>query len=112
MQDDVASVALYADQFAALGSDVRLRILRLLLAAHPQGLVVGELQQELGLAGSTLSHHLDRLKIEGLIVSRREGTFLRYTAHVGALRDLLAFLWAECCSRNRPLDPNDVLSCC
>lgn len=107
-----AATAHYADQFAALGSEARLRILRLLLASHPQGMVVGELQKELGMAASTLSHHLDRLKNEGLIASTREGTFLRYTAHTAGLRDLLAFLWAECCSRNRALDPQDVLACC
>jgi len=111
METDAAT-AHYADQFAALGSEARLRILRLLLAAHPQGMVVGELQQELGMAASTLSHHLDRLKNEGLIVSVREGTFLRYRAHAEGLRDLLAFLWAECCSRSRALDPKDVLACC
>lgn len=106
------ATAHYADQFAALGSEARLRIVRLLLAAHPHGLVVGELQQELGMASSTLSHHLDRLKNEGLAASRREGTFLRYTADADGLRDLLAFLWAECCSRSRALDPKDVLACC
>ncbi|MBI1354642.1 MAG: metalloregulator ArsR/SmtB family transcription factor [Acidobacteria bacterium] len=106
------ALARYADQFAALGSEARLGILRLLLAAHPRGMVVGELQQELAMAPSTLSHHLERLKTEGLIVSAREGTFLRYTAHDVELRNLLAFLWAECCSRNRPLAPEDVLACC
>jgi ArsR family transcriptional regulator, arsenate/arsenite/antimonite-responsive transcriptional repressor len=62
-------------------------------------MVVGELQQELGMAASTLSHHLERLKHEGLAAhSKREGTFLRYSAHADALRDLLAFLWSECCT--------------
>ena len=107
-----SSTAHYADQFAALGSEARLRILRLLLAAHPVGMVVGELQQELGMAASTLSHHLERLKHEGLVDSKREGTFLRYSAHAEALRDLLAFLWSECCSRGGLLDPLDVLACC
>jgi ArsR family transcriptional regulator len=107
-----STTARYADQFAALGSEPRLRILRLLLAAHPDGMVVGELQQELGMAASTLSHHLDRLKSEGLAVSLRQGTFLRYRAHADGLRDLLAFLWSECCSRGRALDPAEVLACC
>jgi DNA-binding transcriptional ArsR family regulator len=51
----------YAEMFSALGTESRLRILRLLLTAHPVGLVVGEIQTELGIAASTLSHHLDRL---------------------------------------------------
>jgi DNA-binding transcriptional ArsR family regulator len=69
----------YADMLAALGSEARLRIVRLLLSAHPEGLVVGEIGAELGIPPSTLSHHLDKLKNEGLVAVRRESTFLRYT---------------------------------
>ena len=54
--------ATYADMFAALGAEPRLRILRALLAAHPDGMVVGEIQSELDIAPSTLSHHLEKLK--------------------------------------------------
>ena len=59
---DVDRTATYADMFAALGAESRLRILRLLLSAHPDGMVVGEIQHELGIAASTLSHHLEKLK--------------------------------------------------
>ena len=52
----------YADMFTALGTESRLRILRLLLSAHPDGMVVNEIAQELAISGSTLSHHLDKLK--------------------------------------------------
>jgi ArsR family transcriptional regulator, arsenate/arsenite/antimonite-responsive transcriptional repressor len=99
-----ADVAQLADMMAALGNESRLRIVQLLLSAHPEGLVVGEIQDELGVAGSTLSHHLDKLKNEGLIGVRREGTFLRYTADTGALKGLIDFLYAECCGRNHAVE--------
>nr|MCU0256771.1 metalloregulator ArsR/SmtB family transcription factor [Vicinamibacterales bacterium] len=92
-------VSRYADMFAAMGAEPRLRILRLLLSAHPGGLVVGELQEELGIAGSTLSHHLEKLRAEGLVTVAREGTFLRHRANTNVLRELLGFLYTECCSR-------------
>ena len=90
---------------AAMGTGPRLRIMRLLLSAHPEGMVVGEIQEELGIPPSTLSHHLDRLKGDGPVEVRRESTFLRYTANTGALQELLAFLYAECCTRNKAVQP-------
>jgi ArsR family transcriptional regulator, arsenate/arsenite/antimonite-responsive transcriptional repressor len=91
-------VTRYADRFAAMGAEPRLRIVQLLLKAHPRGLVVGDIQEELGIPSSTLSHHLDKLKNEELVRARREGTFLRYTAETQTLQEMLAFLYAECCS--------------
>lgn len=105
-----SDVARYADMFSAMGTEPRLRIMRLLLAAHPVGLVVGEIGAELGIGASTLSHHLDKLKGEGLVAVRREGTFLRYTAHTEGLRELLGFLYAECCTRNRAVAPEAVFA--
>ncbi len=93
----------FADMFAAIGSEQRLRILRLLLSAHPDGLVVGEIQTELDLSGSNLSHHLDKLRNEGLIDVTREGTFLRYRANTAILQEMLEFLYAECCTRNKAI---------
>jgi ArsR family transcriptional regulator len=107
--DDIAR---YADMFAAMGTESRLRIMQLLLSAHPDGLVVGEIQSELGISASTLSHHLDKLKNEDLIDVTREGTFLRYTASTAALQDLLGFLYAECCTRNRAIKPKHILEIC
>ncbi|GAB4234301.1 MAG: hypothetical protein Kow00109_07310 [Acidobacteriota bacterium] len=89
--------AQYADMLAALGSEPRLQILRLLLRAHPEGLVVNEIQRETGITPSTLSHHLEKLRHEGLVTVQREGTFLRYRAHTAHLEELLRFLYAECC---------------
>ena len=102
----------YADMFAALGAEPRLRILRVLLAAHPEGLVVGEIQNELEIAPSTLSHHLEKLKHEDLIAVRRESTFLRYTANTAALEELLGFLYAECCTRNKAIKPAKITQLC
>lgn len=106
------SVARYADMFTALGGESRLRVMRLLLASHPGGLVVGDIQKELEISPSTLSHHLERLKNERLVTVKRESSFLRYTANTVALQELLTFLIAECCARNHAVCPNVVLDLC
>ena len=102
----------YADMFSAMGTEARLRIMQLLLAAHPDGLVVSEIQEELDIPNSTLSHHLDKLKSEDLVNVTRESTFLRYTANTGALQEILQFLYAECCTRNKALKPESIIQCC
>ena len=105
-------VAKCADMFSALGTEPRLRIMQVLLSAHPEGLVVGEIQTELDIPGSTLSHHLDKLRNEDLVLVHRESTFLRYTANTEALQELLTFLYAECCTRNKALKPQDIVQLC
>ena len=105
-------VAKYADMFSAMGTEPRLRIMQLLLSAHPDGLVVGEIQDELEIPNSTLSHHMDKLRTEDLVLVKREGTFLRYTANTRALQELLQFLYAECCTRNKAVKPQDVVQIC
>ena len=105
-------VAKYADMFSAMGTEPRLRVMQLLLSAHPTGMVVGEIQEELDIPGSTLSHHLDKLKAEDLVRVQRESTFLRYTANTEALQELMQFLYAACCTRNRALRPEDVVQIC
>ncbi|MBI1786104.1 MAG: winged helix-turn-helix transcriptional regulator [Acidobacteria bacterium] len=102
-------VARYADMFAAMGSEARVRILRLLLSAHPNGMVVGDLQAELGIPNSTLSHHLEKLKNEDLVSVRRDRQFLWYTANAETLRELLGFLYAECCSRSKAIRPDQII---
>jgi DNA-binding transcriptional ArsR family regulator len=100
----------YADMFAAMGAEPRLRIMQLLLTAHPQGLVVGDIQEELEIPASTLSHHLDKLKNEELVRVRREGTFLWCSANVEALQEVIDFLYAECCTRNKAIDPGQLVA--
>ena len=102
----------FADMFAALGTEPRLRILRLLLSAHPDGLVVGEIQAETGVAGSTLSHHLEKLRHEDLVTVEREKTFLRYRANTESLEQLLGFFYTECCARDRPIEPKRIIALC
>ena len=104
-------ISLYAEMFAAMGSEPRLRIMRLLLSAHPDGMVVGEIAEELDATASTLSHHLEKLKNEDLVRVQREGTFLRYSANTAALEQLLGFLYAECCTRNRAVEPQKIVCC-
>jgi DNA-binding transcriptional ArsR family regulator len=104
-------VVRFADMFSAMGTEPRLRILRLLLSAHPEGMVVGEIADDLGIPASTLSHHLEKLKHESLVEVRRNGTFLHYTANTGTLQELLGFLYAECCTRNKAIAPEKIVCC-
>ncbi len=109
MRIDPEQIARYADMFAAMGTETRLRIMQLLLTAHPEGLVAGEIQEDLGVSASNLSHHLDKLKNEELVRVSREGTFLRYTANTDALQEILTFLYAECCTRNKAIKPECIV---
>lgn len=111
-QIDVVESARFADMFAAIGTDSRLRILRLLLAAHPDGLIVGDIQNELEIPASTLSHHLDKLKNEDLVTVERQGTFLWYRANTQTLQALLGFLYSECCTRNKAIKPESIFKLC
>jgi ArsR family transcriptional regulator, arsenate/arsenite/antimonite-responsive transcriptional repressor len=92
---DPLLVARSADRFSALGAEPRLQILRLLLAAHPSGMVVGEVQEELGIPASTLSHHLEKLKQVGLVND--------------VLREVLNFLYEECCTRSRAVPAESII---
>ena len=108
MKYETEQIIRYADMFSALGTEPRLRIVRLLLSAHPKGMVAGEIGSELNIASSTLSHHLDKLKNEDLVTMQRESTFLRYRANATALEELLGFLFAECCTRNKAIKPAKI----
>ena len=110
-QQGDAQITRFADMLSAMGTEPRLRIVRLLLSAHPDGMVVGDIGSELDIPASTLSHHLEKLKNEELVTVRREGTFLRYLANAEALQELLAFLYAECCTRSKAVEPEKVTCC-
>jgi ArsR family transcriptional regulator, arsenate/arsenite/antimonite-responsive transcriptional repressor len=105
-------IARYADMLSAIGTESRLRITQLLLTAHPDGMVAGELQAELGISASNLSHHLEKLKHEGVVNVKREGSFLRYTVECDALQELLGFLFSECCSRSKAVNADKIIQCC
>jgi DNA-binding transcriptional ArsR family regulator len=105
-------VARCADRFNALGAEARLRIVRALLRAHPQGMVVGDIQAALEIPPSTLSHHLERLKHEGLVKMERQSNFLRYRVNADALQELIEFLMKECCAESNAVNAEDLLACC
>jgi ArsR family transcriptional regulator len=108
---DSDQITRYADMLSAMGTEPRLRIMQLLLSAHPGGLVVGEIGSDLEIPSSTLSHHLEKLKHEDLVKVRREGTYLWYSANAEALEGLLGFLYAECCTRNKAVEPQKIVCC-
>src|ERR1035438_601587 len=112
MKTDSAQVTRYADMLSAMGTEPRLRIMQLLLSAHPEGMIVGDIGSELDIPSSTLSHHLEKLKNEELVKVRRDGTFLWYTANTEALEELLGFLYAECCTRNKAIKPEAIVTLC
>jgi DNA-binding transcriptional ArsR family regulator len=93
----VTKLERHAEQLAALGSPVRLAILRHVVQAGAQGAIVGDLQAKLDIPWSTLSHHLDRLATAGLLQPRPEGRFIYYAAEYDALRTLTDYLWEDCC---------------
>ena len=105
-----AQISRFADMFSAMGTEARLRIMQLLMTAEPQGMIVSDIRSEIDIPNSTLSHHLDKLKNENLVTVRRDGTYLWYRANTKALKDLLGFLYAECCTRNHVVAPNDLVS--
>jgi ArsR family transcriptional regulator len=107
-----SDITRFADMFGAMGTEPRLRIMRVLLASHPDGMVAGEIGAELQIPASTLSHHLDKLKNEDLVTVRRESAFLRYSANTEALQELLGFLYAECCTRNKAVAPGAITRIC
>jgi len=83
---------------AVFGNRARLTIFQLLLQSRPQGLVVGDIQKAVKIPGSTLSHHLERLRDSGLVTIRRQGTFLWYLPvpeRVRSFADLLLGLSAS-----------------
>jgi DNA-binding transcriptional ArsR family regulator len=110
-QTSTQATARYARMLSAMGTATRLDIVRLLLSAHPDGMVAGDIAAEIGIANSTLSHHLDKLRNEGLVKVRRQGTFLWYSVDTLALQGLMQFLYAECCTRNKALEPDQIVCC-
>lgn len=109
---ELEQVSRFADMLTAMGTATRLRIMRLLLSAHPDGLVVGDIQDELGISSSTLSHHLEKLRHVRLVTVQREGTFLRYSTSEESLQALITFLYGECCTRNKVVNPAAIVRAC
>jgi len=86
-----------AKRLEALGNPTRLQAYRMLVRAGQAGLPVGQLQQKLGIAASTLSHHLHRLILTGLVTQERQVTTLICRANYPVMDGLVGFLVSECC---------------
>jgi DNA-binding transcriptional ArsR family regulator len=91
-----AKTKTYADRFSAIGAEPRLRIMQCLILSPEGQRTVGDIQEEMGIPWSTLSHHLEKLRNEELVTARREGSFLWYKANTKVLSEMLGFLSAEC----------------
>lgn len=87
-----------ASQLEALGNPTRLQLYRVLVRAGDEGLPVGSVQERMGIAASTLSHHLKRLVDTGLVSQERQATTLICRAHYPAMQSLIGFLADECCA--------------
>ena len=84
--------------FTALSQETRLRVVRLLVQAGPDGMAAGAIGEALGdVTTSRLSFHLTHLEHAGLIASRRDGRFIIYSAVHTALAGLVEFLMRDCC---------------
>ncbi|ANY18783.1 Helix-turn-helix domain protein [Tsuneonella dongtanensis] len=82
---------------AALAQEHRLAAYRLLVEAGPDGLPAGQVAGTLGLPNSSLSHHLAQLHAAGLVIHRREGRSLIYSADYAAMENLIGYLTENCC---------------
>jgi ArsR family transcriptional regulator len=94
-----AKLERHAEQLSSLGHPIRLKILRFVVQAGPEGSAAGDIQAHVDLPASTLSHHLKRLVDAGVLLSRSAGTFHFYAADYPALRGLTDYLWEDCCKR-------------
>lgn len=100
------------DALAALAQKTRLSIFRLLIQTGPEGLSVGEISENVGATGATLSHHLSHLTHAGLINARQEGRFIYYAANFTIMDDLLSFLTANCCAGKQECRPKTKRRSC
>ena len=99
-----------AAQLEAIGNPRRLQLYRILVRAGAEGLPVGRVQEKLGIAASTLSHHVKRLVDTGLVTQERQATTLICRAHYPAMQSLIGFLTDECCADGKCLPTQRQLS--
>jgi DNA-binding transcriptional ArsR family regulator len=84
-------------QLKALAHQGRLAVLRAVVQGPMEGTPAGQIQAQLGMAASTLSHHLADLTEAGLLTAARQGTTIRYAARFDQLKALTEYLWQDCC---------------
>ena len=87
-----------ARSLAALGHEARLEVFRLLVKAGNEGLTVGQIGDHVGLAASTLAHHLRMLVDAKLVVQEKQGREVLNRVDFDAMRNTLNFLTSECCT--------------
>lgn len=83
--------------FAALAQEHRLRIVRMLVKAGPEGMASGTIAEEIGCSRNNVSFHLKELEHAGLVASRRESRSIIYNAAYLDLSALVQFLMKDCC---------------
>ncbi len=86
----------FADMLSALGAEQRLEIMRCLIRTGKEGMPVGEIQEKLGIPNSTLSHHLEKLRREGLVQARKDRQWIWYSVNLETVGRLVTFLCARC----------------
>ncbi|MEX0283945.1 MAG: ArsR/SmtB family transcription factor [Paracoccaceae bacterium] len=96
-----------AQGFAAMGSEARLQVLRVLVRAGQAGLTVGDIQERTGIAPSTLAHHLKFMAGAGLVEQEKIGRMTINRAQFDALNDLASFILSECCADEPKKAAND-----
>ena len=99
--------------FAAMSQETRLRVVRLLVKAGPDGMAAGDIGNAMGVSPSNASFHLKELERAGLVTTRRESRSIVYTADYEALTGLIRFLMEDCCSgRPEICAPAMTPACC
>ncbi len=95
-------------RLGALAQETRLALFRRLVQQGPAGLAAGEIGAALAVPAPTLSFHLAQLERAGLVLSRREGRSIRYAAQYGAMEELLAYLYENCCQGGTCCPPDSA----
>ena len=87
------------ESFASLSQETRLRVFRLLIEYGGDGLVPGEIAEQMKIPDNTLSFHLSHMSKAGLVTSKKNGRSVTYFANTELIENLIQFLQANCCVR-------------
>lgn len=99
--------------FGAMSQETRLKIVRLLVKAGPDGMAAGIIAETAGVSASNVSFHLKELERGGLVTARRDARSIVYAADYKALSGLIRFLMEDCCAGNPAIcQPALAPSCC
>lgn len=83
--------------FDALAHETRLKVFRLLVEYGMNGSPAGALSDALQMPHNTLSFHLNHMSHAGLVLSRREGRSIIYTANFEFFTGLIRYMVEDCC---------------